>query len=310
MLVFLFYNAHEQRLRCFWRLLLHAGLFLLAVLLVGIIAVLAGPSALSDWLERLSDPVLMILTVLVAAWVLDRRRWPALGFWGGRHFWQELTLGLGLGSGLTGLLILAAYVLGWTTGDAGVPATNPTGVEWLRWCGILLLYVIVGLGEEVLFRGYWLRNMAEGLDGWLRPVTAIWTAVTITSLLFASAHLLNEHVSLLAWFNTVLAGLGLALTVAITGRLAIAMGFHIAWNAVQSVVFGLPVSGSPADVSIWTFTLSGPTWWTAGCIRSGERPARHVWLSGADRRGGRVGKTAPRKRTAKRRLGALRWCGV
>ena len=261
---FLFYNAHQRRLRCFWRLFLHAVITLVVLLGVAAVAVLITGTASRTWLEEAAEPAAVILTVLVAARYLDRRHWRDLGLGGSRRFWEDLAVGLVLGGVLIGLVVLAAVGLGWAAPAAGARANGGSPATVWSLCSVIALYVVVGVGEELLFRGYWLRNIAEGLCGWLRPQGAAWTAVAGTSLLFASAHLLNDHVSLLAWFNTLLAGLGLALTVALTGRLALVVGFHITWNAVQSIAFGLPVSGKPPDVAIWTFTLDGPVLWTGG----------------------------------------------
>ena len=264
MLVFLFYNVRERRLRCFWRLSLHAALFLIVLLLAGVVAVAFGRSALSDWLASLADPLLMILTVLLAAWVLDRRPPRNLGLSPGRESWAELVFGLAVGAIGVLLVLLLARGAGWAEIRSGSFSSQSPGAAGLALCAALLLYVTIGIGEELLFRGYWLRNMAEGFSGALGPRAALCLAVALTSLLFGSAHLLNEHVSILAWSNTFVAGIGLATSVAITGRVAMAVGFHTTWNTLQSVLFGLPVSGNEARATILSCRLTGPELWAGG----------------------------------------------
>ena len=49
-----------------------------------------------------------------------------------------------------------------------------------------------------------------------------------------------------------------------TGRLALPIGFHIAWNFFQGGVFGFPVSGGDQQVALLTVDDRGPALWTGG----------------------------------------------
>ena len=50
-----------------------------------------------------------------------------------------------------------------------------------------------------------------------------------------------------------------------TGELALPIGLHLTWNAVQGPVYGFPVSGWPiTEGSILRTTQHGPTWLTGG----------------------------------------------
>ncbi len=56
----------------------------------------------------------------------------------------------------------------------------------------MAFFLCVGIYEELLFRGYFLRNLAEGLNlARLGPVVALLLAWIGSSLVFGAAHLSN-----------------------------------------------------------------------------------------------------------------------
>jgi hypothetical protein len=131
----------------------------------------------------------------------------------------------------------------------------------------LLAYVLVGVQEEVFFRGFLIKNMAEGLH---LPHISSKTAVLVTylfiSLFFGFAHAFNQNATLVSSFNLSLIGLLLGLGFVLTGELAIPIGLHIAWNFAQGYVFGFPVSGSATNLSLLATVQGGPAVWTGGAF--------------------------------------------
>ena len=64
-----------------------------------------------------------------------------------------------------------------------------------------------------------------------------------TGLIFGLAHSANSSFSMMGFVNISLVGILLALLALKTGRLWMAIGFHIAWNFVQGCIVGFTVSG-------------------------------------------------------------------
>jgi hypothetical protein len=117
--------------------------------------------------------------------------------------------------------------------------------------------------EEALSRGYHLKNLAEGFSG-AGPGAAAVLAMLASALIFAALHSLNPNFNVNAFAGLTLAGLLYALPVALTGRLGMSIGLHMAWNFTQGGVFGFPDSGDREDVSLFLVTPAGPSSWTGG----------------------------------------------
>jgi hypothetical protein len=59
------------------------------------------------------------------------------------------------------------------------------------------------------------------------------------------------------------AGILFGLLYLVTRSLWVCMGLHAAWNFMQGTVYGIPVSGTPADGWLVS-TRSGPDWLSGG----------------------------------------------
>lgn len=99
------------------------------------------------------------------------------------------------------------------------------------WQG-LFYWLVVVLGEEVLFRGY-LISVFENK----------WIGIFWSSLIFSAVHLLNPEYTLGAFVVAFIVGLLLGYISMITGNLWMGMGCHLANNWFQGTIFQLPYAG-------------------------------------------------------------------
>ncbi len=290
----IFWNAQEHRLRALWRLAIQGAAWFL-ILSAGQIAVavivaasglasgalapesLTDPAAIQEMILSLPGLVLALqavsfaatlLTVWLAGRLLDKRPFAGFGFHFNRDWWIDFGFGLALGAALMLAIFLVELAAGWVT-VRGTFVTHRPGMSFAG--GILaalVTFVLVGISEELFFRGYQLRNWAEGLHfGSLGPHAAILIAMVLSSILFGVLHTGNPNASPVSTLNLFLAGLFLALGYVLTGELAIPIGLHITWNFFQGQVFGFPVSG--LDVRSATFIAieqGGPGVWTGGAF--------------------------------------------
>ncbi len=275
-ITWIFWNARERRLRAFWRLLVQIVIlfFIFLVLQLVILAPLErfllpeSEAVIRFWRMTVGVAIFdggLILSTLIAARFLDRRPLQDLGFHLDRDWWLDLGFGLALGALLMTLIFAVELAAGWVVvvdvfqGDVGLPFPL---VIW----GPLLAFIFVGVGEEILSRGYQLGNLAEGLNlPPIGPTGALLLAWILSSSVFGLLHFQNPNSSWISTVNLILAGLFLGLGRVLTGELAIPIGLHITWNFFQGNVFGFPVSGARfTQASVLVIQQAGPSLWTGG----------------------------------------------
>jgi len=240
----LFWNSREARVRAAWRivvffltsLVLGEALFSLrGNLLTNMFPVVAYRGAFEAGVYSL---LIGALVWLVAS-RLDKRRIVDFGFHLDKVWWSDLGFGLALGT----LLLLGAFVLelwmGWVK-VTGTFATAPGQPFAAMIVAGFVAVVFVAIQEEVIWRGYPIKNLVEGLNSrWISSAWATALAVIISSLLFGLAHAGNPNATTLSTVNIMVFAALFAAGYVLTGQLALPIGLHFAWDFVQGFVFGV-----------------------------------------------------------------------
>jgi membrane protease YdiL (CAAX protease family) len=274
----LFWNTAERRLRALWRLLGYLALFVVGTLLFGalfgLLVVLRSPAgpidpAATPFIVAGAAAALLaaVISLRLAGRFLDRRRFADFGWHLSHSWWLDLAFGLALGALLMAGIFLAESALGWiiVTGVFQASASGqPFGLAILT---PLFTFLCVGVYEELLARGYLLRNLAEGFNGpGVGARVALLLAWALSSVLFGLAHAGNPNATLVSTASLMLAGIFLGLGYTLTGELAIPIGVHISWNFFQGNVFGFPVSGLDQQATFIAIEQRGPPLWTGGAF--------------------------------------------
>jgi len=230
-------------------------------------ALLGSPSVFL--ISNLASLAAVFLTAWLAGRLFDRRLFRDFGFRLSGWWFLDLLFGIALGVLLMTAIFLAQLTLGWvevtgTFETANGSAKMPFALAVLV---PLAAFVCVGMAEETMYRGYELRNAAEGLAGIFEPRGAVLAAWACTSLFFGTLHSFNPNAGVLSTINIALAGVLLGIGYVLTGELAIPIGLHITWNFFQGNVFGFPVSGlGPVGVTVISIEQGGPTLLTGGAF--------------------------------------------
>lgn len=206
----------------------------------------------------------VLLSTLACARLVDRRALRDLGLRVDAARALDFGGGVLVGSACIGLVAWLEQALG-VARYASVPLD---GVRAFRMAYVAVFFVGVAVQEELVFRGYQLVNLTEGLEGPRLPrARAAIVATLLASLGFGLAHAGNDGASLVATLQVAVAG-GTLLAVGFlaTGDLAFSIGLHLAWNLAQCVL-GMPVSGFVlSDAAAVTRTPLGSDLWTGGAF--------------------------------------------
>lgn len=151
------------------------------------------------------------------------------------------------GIGWSAVLIGGAYLICVLTGAChfeGVSAQLVPGYVVFYLIG----YMIQGLAEEVICRGYLLVSLSRR--------NSVWYSVILSSGVFMAMHMSNEHVTVLAYINLFLCGLLFGLLFVESGSIWMVAALHSGWNFLQGNIFGISVSGTAKASSVFDSSFS------------------------------------------------------
>ncbi len=159
--------------------------------------------------------------------------------------------GLGFGIGIIYFIVVTGFMA-----LVGGYRAGSVSWDWNALARDLFAFLVVAVGEEVLFRGIVFRMID---DQWGTAVSLIASA-----LIFGFVHIGNDNATV--WSSLAIAieaGLLLAAAYKWSGTLWLPIGIHWSWNYFQGPVFGFAVSGNGTS-SVITPVIQGSDWLTGG----------------------------------------------
>jgi hypothetical protein len=212
----------------------------------------------SDLWSRMLEEVGDLLAAVIPAVVLirvERRPWSAYGLPGrqafGRRFWM---------GALWGFVAISVVIVGLYGAHAfSFGHIVLHGKRLLHFVAFWTIYfVLVGLFEDFLFRGYAQFTLARGIG--------FWPAAFVLSSIFGLIHRGNEGERWSGVVIAILIGLFFCLTLRRTGSLWFAIGFHAAWDWGETFFYSVPDSGTVWPGHLLSSSLRGPAWLTGGSV--------------------------------------------
>jgi len=244
-------------LRSGWSLLIF--LFLMYTSLRGLSALIkllhpfpkqsSANSDLSPSVALFGEALPFLVTLLVT-WIMSKieRRPNGVYGLGATRALPNFFAGLAWGLACLSLLVLLLSKTGLLVFDTRLLF----GTDIFRYGSIWLLgFLLVGLLEEYLTRGFVLFTLTRGLAAiyaWLfktrhSKALGFWTAAICLSFLFGLGHGNNPGESPIGLLSAGLASIVFCLSLWRTGSLWWAIGFHTSWDWAQSFLYGVPDSG-------------------------------------------------------------------
>jgi hypothetical protein len=264
------YNHHEHRLRAGWRIMVFVFIYTVFLSSTAILRVTLGRTTITSF----AGVLVLFGATAAALWFVsrfvDHRDYREFGLGFNWAWWRDLIVGVLIGALLLTVIFIIEYTAGWVTitqlfknqkeAWTNIPFVPTLLVAFFAYTGAALL-------EEILSRGYLIKNLAEGFhSNRIRSGTAVILAYTSSSLLFALFHLRNPNISIFGVVNILVLGLLLGALFLLTGELALSISLHASWNFFMGVVFGFPISGLPEDITVIATKQSGPGIWTGGAF--------------------------------------------
>lgn len=174
--------------------------------------------------------IFTVLAIFIFLKLVDKKKFRDIGLisikLGGKEFIYGLLFGL------VSMSIIFFILLG----------TNNIVVENLKSPNFsmdillgLIVFILVGIKEELLSRGYCITALNQMKKPWL--------SVILSSVLFSALHLLNPNVKPLGLINIVFVGILFGYMYVKTNNLWMPIGYHITWNYFQGCIYGFNVSG-------------------------------------------------------------------
>ena len=254
--------AEKGGLKWYFEILVFLGVFLTAAIAGAVLQIIPdllislafgnGQRALAHECSLIVSLFLTAVTtvmVILFCKFVQHRHPRTLGF-RGTHPVREYLVGLFVGAAL----FCGAVLLCVLTGSLTLTARSFSVGLWILY---LAGFLIQGMSEEVLCRGYFMVSLAR------RNHLAL--AVFLNSAFFSLLHIMNDGVTPLALFNVMLFGIFASLYVLRRGDLWGACAMHSIWNFLQGNVFGVRVSGAETRVSPFSAAQTDGHWaWHGG----------------------------------------------
>lgn len=254
-----FWNEDEGRLRAGWRLviqlIINIGLF---VLILRLTRSCAGPlESQSPWRTVILAPIIVgvtLFSVWFAGRYLDRRYFSDFGLHlNSSAWWSDFGFGLALGTALPIGLAVVGAAAGLVTFDSAFTSGFPDTPFVLSVLLSACLYLCIGVFEEIA-RAYHIRNLLEGSNArWLGLRGAAVAAVLGASIISVLMHSGNIAFIFFVLVSATVNGLCYLLT----GRIAIALASHAAWDFAMATLLGMGAQGdSSAATAFFIARLS------------------------------------------------------
>src|SRR5258708_2711114 len=213
---------------------------------------LGGNGLWSMLLEELGVLAAAMLPALVLARV-ERRPWGVYGLPTRQSFGKLFWLGSAWGFASITLLLAILYGLRvFTLGHLAMHGGRIVRFA-IFWGAFFLL---VGLFEEFLLRGYTQFTLTLAIGFWPAPV--------VLSCLFGLIHLQNAGEQWPGLLAAAAIGFFFCLTLRRTGTLWFAIGFHTAWDWGETFIYSAPDSGTLFPGHLLKSSFHGPRWLTGG----------------------------------------------
>ncbi|MCE4956062.1 CPBP family intramembrane glutamic endopeptidase [Macrococcoides caseolyticum] len=182
----------------------------------------------------LTFPFVLLLCLLIHRFIY-RHPMHALGFFK-HHVIQRYLVGMVLGMTMISIIYFINLFAG------AMHSTLASNINLGLICLLIFLFMIQGLTEEVVARGFLMNKISHQLG--------VPFGIIINSIFFSFLHFLNPNVSLLSFINLFLAGVVFSLLFYWSDNIWLTGAAHSFWNITLGVLIGNEVSGQRLSATL------------------------------------------------------------
>jgi membrane protease YdiL (CAAX protease family) len=250
--------AGPDGLRAGWRLVLYLVMWRLLRVALGILLEKIDPHVrIKLWLDLITELgsfVIVAVPAVVMGWI-EKREFGEYGLPLRRAFGKSFWVGAGWGVvAITALMVGIGGVGDFSLG--GFALHGGRVLKFAVFWGVFFL--VVGLFEEFLARGYTQFTLTQGIG--------FWPSALVLSGFFTFLHVGNPGETWVGLLAVAAIGLFLCLTLRRTGNLWFAVGFHAAWDWGESYLYSVPDSGGISPGHLLHSSFHGSPWITGGSV--------------------------------------------
>jgi membrane protease YdiL (CAAX protease family) len=250
--------AGPDGLRAGWRLVLYLVMWRLLRVALGILLEKIDPHVqIKLWLDLITELgsfVIVAVPAVLMGWI-EKREFGEYGLPLRRAFGKSFWVGAGWGVvAITALMVGIGGVGDFSLG--GFALHGGRVLKFAVFWGVFFL--VVGLFEEFLARGYTQFTLTQGIG--------FWPSALVLSGFFTFLHVGNPGETWVGLLAVAAIGLFLCLTLRRTGNLWFAVGFHAAWDWGESYLYSVPDSGGISPGHLLHSSFHGSPWITGGSV--------------------------------------------
>jgi len=248
-----------QEIRSGWSMLIFLAIIIAQFLLTRVpvnhlLHYMKHKQGLKTWsvVAAIAIPALLVFVATAIMPKIEKRPVLSYGFMGDRKPWRFAG---GIAGGIAALsaLVLALKMSGFLIFDGQMQHGRDAWTFGLKWG---LAFLLTGVFEESLLRGYLQSTLTRGMGFW-------WAALLL-SVGFGVLHLSNKGESPIGIFSAAGIGLVFCLSLWLTKSLYWAVGLHSGWDWAQSYLFGVSNSGQVSGGHLFATHPSGALLWSGG----------------------------------------------
>ncbi|NQY05380.1 MAG: CPBP family intramembrane metalloprotease [Flavobacteriaceae bacterium] len=249
------YNSKDN-IRPIWRLLL----FLTITFLINIPLQLVLQEALdSSLLRGIISASIYLISVVFSLFVqikyLEKSSFKKYGLSINQTWIKEFLIGVSISLIQLSLFFLLMYLSGnLKIVDYFTVNSSSYSFNYSFLAGLLseIIGLIVGTSvEEIFFRAFLFYITYETLRVLKKdPNKRTLITLILIAPLFGIAHIFNDGATIISTINLAVDAIIIYLPFLITGRLGMSIGMHFSWNLFLGALFGFPISGNIAKVSV------------------------------------------------------------